>query len=44
MFRFGNAGAQIGHGVIYDFIQKLRRNPEELEIWEMAGKKRIISG
>ena len=22
----------MGHGVIYDFIQKLKRNPEELEI------------
>ena len=33
MFRFGNVvGARMGHGVIYDFIQKLKRNPEELEI------------
>lgn len=33
IFRFGNAiGSRMGHGVIYDFIQKLRRNPEELEI------------
>lgn len=33
MFRFGNViGARMGHGVIYDFIQKLRRNPRELEV------------
>ena len=33
MFRFGNViGARMGHGVLYDFIQKLRRNPKELEI------------
>ncbi len=33
MFRFGNVvGARMGHGVIYDFIQKLRKNPKELEI------------
>ncbi|MGI8550510.1 MAG: NAD-dependent epimerase/dehydratase family protein, partial [Dehalococcoidia bacterium] len=33
MFRFGNViGARMGHGVIYDFIQKLRRDPRELEI------------
>jgi UDP-glucose 4-epimerase len=33
MFRFGNViGARMGHGVIYDFIQKLRKNPRELEI------------
>ncbi len=33
MFRFGNVvGARMGHGIIYDFIQKLKRNPEELEI------------
>lgn len=33
MFRFGNVvGARMGHGVIYDFIQKLRRDPHELEI------------
>jgi UDP-glucose 4-epimerase len=33
MFRFGNVvGARMGHGVIYDFIQKLRKNPQELEI------------
>jgi UDP-glucose 4-epimerase len=33
MFRFANVvGSRMGHGVIYDFIQKLKRNPEELEI------------
>jgi UDP-glucose 4-epimerase len=33
MFRFGNViGARMGHGVIYDFVEKLRRNPNELEI------------
>ncbi len=33
MFRFGNVvGARMGHGVIYDFIHKLKRNPEEMEI------------
>ena len=33
IFRFGNVvGARMGHGVIYDFIHKLRKNPRELEI------------
>jgi len=33
MFRFANVvGARMGHGVIFDFIQKLKRNPQELEI------------
>lgn len=33
IFRFGNIiGERMGHGVIHDFIQKLRRNPEELEV------------
>jgi UDP-glucose 4-epimerase len=33
MFRFGNViGARMTHGVIYDFIHKLRANPEELLI------------
>jgi UDP-glucose 4-epimerase len=33
IFRFANVvGGRMGHGVIYDFIQKLRKNPEELEI------------
>jgi UDP-glucose 4-epimerase len=33
IFRFGNVlGARMGHGVIYDFIHKLRRDPKELEI------------
>jgi UDP-glucose 4-epimerase len=33
IFRFSNVvGGGMGHGVIYDFIQKLRKNPAELEI------------
>ena len=33
MFRFANVvGARMGHGVIHDFIDKLRANPRELEI------------
>jgi UDP-glucose 4-epimerase len=33
VFRFGNVvGARMGHGVIYDFIHKLKKNPKELEI------------
>ena len=33
MFRFGNVvGGHMGHGVIYDFIHKLKKNPKELEI------------
>ena len=33
MFRFGNVvGDRMGHGVIFDFIHKLKQNPEELEI------------
>jgi len=33
IFRFANVvGAKMGHGVIFDFIRKLKRNPEELEI------------
>jgi UDP-glucose 4-epimerase len=33
IFRFANiVGKKMGHGVIYDFIEKLNRNPHELEI------------
>jgi len=33
IFRFANVvGARMDHGVIFDFIQKLRNNPHELEI------------
>ncbi len=33
IYRFGNVvGGRMGHGVVYDFIQKLRKNPRELEI------------
>jgi len=34
MFRFANVvGARMGHGVIFDLIQKLRQDPSRLEIW-----------
>lgn len=33
MFRFGNVlGARMSHGVIYDFIHKLKKDPAQLEI------------
>jgi UDP-glucose 4-epimerase len=33
IFRFGNVmGGHMSHGVVYDFIHKLRVNPKELEI------------
>jgi UDP-glucose 4-epimerase len=33
IFRFANViGGGMGHGVIFDFIQKLRKNPTEMEI------------
>ena len=33
IFRFGNViGARMGHGVVFDFLRKLERNSEELEI------------
>jgi UDP-glucose 4-epimerase len=33
IFRFSNvAGDRMDHGVIFDFIQKLRKNPKEIEI------------
>lgn len=33
MFRFGNVvGGRMGHGVIHDFIKKLRKDPTELEV------------
>ena len=33
MFRFGNVlGARMSHGVIYDFIHKLKKDPSQLEI------------
>ncbi len=33
IFRFGNViGGRINHGILYDFIKKLRNNPKELEI------------
>lgn len=34
IFRFSNVvGGGMGHGVIYDLIQKLKKNPKRLEIW-----------
>lgn len=33
IFRFGNVvGRRMGHGILHDFVAKLRRNPVELEI------------
>ena len=33
IFRFGNVvGGNMSHGVIYDFIQKLKNNPREMQI------------
>lgn len=33
IYRFGNVvGGNMWHGIIYDFIQKMRNNPNELEI------------
>ena len=33
IFRFGNViGARMNHGIIYDFINKLKKNPKQLEI------------
>ncbi len=33
IYRFGNVmGGRMSHGVVFDFIQKLRKNPGELEI------------
>jgi UDP-glucose 4-epimerase len=33
IFRFGNVvGGRMGHGVLFDFIQKLKANPKRLEI------------
>ena len=33
MFRFGNVvGPRMGHGILHDFVDKLRRDPNELEV------------
>ncbi|MBI2075720.1 MAG: NAD-dependent epimerase/dehydratase family protein [Candidatus Aenigmarchaeota archaeon] len=33
IFRFANViGQRVTHGILYDFLQKLKKNPEELEI------------
>lgn len=34
IFRFSNVvGGGMGHGICYDLIQKLKKNPKRLEIW-----------
>ena len=44
MYRFGNViGERTNHGVIYDFIAKLKQNPKSLEIWAPAGVRRTTS-
>jgi len=41
IFRFGNvSGRHATHGVIYDFINKLKKNPNELEILGDGTQKR----
>lgn len=41
IFRFGNVlGARMSHGVIFDFIRKLRSNPNELEILGDGGAEK----
>jgi UDP-glucose 4-epimerase len=41
IFRFGNvSGTRATHAVIHDFIIKLKKNPEELEIWGDGTQKR----
>ena len=43
MFRFGNViGARMTHGVIFDFISKLKNNPKELLIRGDGFQERII--
>jgi len=32
VLRYANVGPRLRHGVVWDFINKLRRNPSELEI------------
>lgn len=41
IFRFGNvSGSRATHAVLFDFINKLRRNPQELEILGDGNQKR----
>jgi len=41
IFRFPNViGGRATHGAIYDFIQKLRRNPQELEVLGDGSQKK----
>lgn len=45
LYRFANIiGSHSGHGVIYDFIQKLKKNPVRcLRFWVMVLKQNLIS-
>jgi UDP-glucose 4-epimerase len=41
IFRLANiVGSRLNHGVIYDFLQKLKRNPNELEIFGDGNQKK----
>src|SRR5260370_7587612 len=41
IFRFGNVlGARMSHGVIFDFIRKLKNDPTELEILGDGGAEK----
>jgi UDP-glucose 4-epimerase len=41
IFRLANIiGPRLNHGVIYDFLQKLKRNPNELEIFGDGNQKK----
>lgn len=43
IFRFGNVtGKRQNHGCLHDFINKLRDNPDELEIWGDGTQKRCF--
>ena len=46
MFRFGNViGARMTHGVIFDFIEKLRQNPKELlHSWRRQTREELFPG
>ncbi len=44
IFRFANVvGGRMNHGLLYDTIQKLRKNPEEIEVWgDGTGEKPFV--
>lgn len=44
IFRFANCvGARMGHGVIFDLIQKIRQNPQEIDVWGTGdGRKPFV--